>query len=117
MKARLKHIDANALDFQSFQPEDPECFGFWLNVAVGAAEKDSADDFQVFVCNRAWLERHGGAPPDPSGRHLLLDGTYDTLSARALLEARIDECHGESWAEVVAELSKFGLWEFENYKP
>jgi Immunity protein 8 len=115
MKAKLKRIDLNsAVLLEQFRPEDPECFGFWLNASIGSDETEGADDFQILVCNREWLERERGKK-NPE-RYVLLDGKYDATLIIELLSQHLDSCTGNSWIEVVAQISKIGVWEFEGYK-
>lgn len=117
MKARLKRIDTNSTAaFGSFQPEDPECFGIWLNASIGPADGEGADDFQIFVCNPAFLDRPD-QPVESVVRHLVVDGPFDAGRVKRQLEAYVDGCVGESWSELVAQVSKVGVWEFEGYKP
>lgn len=118
MKAQLRRIDTNsATAFHALQPEDPRRFGTWLNASIGPAGMQSADDFQVFVCNPAWLEGRQGLPLETKQRRFLVDGPFDAAAIKAQIEAFLDECVGESWPELVAQISKIGVWEFEGYKP
>jgi hypothetical protein len=43
--------------------------------------------------------------------------TYDDGSVEERLEAYLDGCDGGTWKEVVAEVSKIGFSEFEDYCP
>lgn len=116
MKAQLKGIDANTTDFESFRPEDPERFGFWMNASIGSDESEGADDFQVFVCNQAWLDGRHARSLSASDRHLLVGAPYDALAIRTALEERVGQCSGGTWPDVVAQVSNFAVWEFENYE-
>ena len=117
MKARLKRIDTNSeASLESFQPENPECFSCWLNASIGSDEGEGADDFQILVCNRAWLDRQQGSQVDATGQYVLLDGPFDAGLVTQRLEAHLDGCSGDTWVEVVAQISKIGVWEFEGYK-
>ena len=115
MKASLKRIDTNsAISFESFAPQDPDCFGFWLNASIGSREGDGADDFQIFVCNRAWLARQREAGME---QYVLLDQPYEAAAVVKVLEACLEACSGDNWPEVVAQVSKIGVWEFQDYRP
>ncbi len=115
VKPRLKRIDTNtSVSFESFAPEDPDCFGIWLNASIWSGDSDGADDFQIFVCNRAWLARQREAK---GKRYILLDQPYRPSVVVDALEAYLKECSGDNWPEVAAKVSKIGVWEFESYRP
>lgn len=117
MKAKLKRLDTNsAVSLEKFQPEGAGCFGFWLNASIGSDETDGADDFQILVCNREWLDREKGLQTKNLERYILLDGKYDMPSIIEALTKYLDNCVGTSWTEIVAQISKIGVWEFEGYK-
>jgi hypothetical protein len=117
MKAKLKRIDTNsAVSLEKFRPEDPGCFGFWLNASIGSDETEGADDFQILVCNREWLERERKLQTKNLERYVVLDGEYDMPSIMEALTKYLDGCVGNSWTEIVAQISKIGVWEFEGYK-
>jgi len=115
VKPILKRIDTNTeISFESFAPQDSDCFGVWLNASIGSDEGDGADDFQVFVCNRAWLVRQRAACEE---RYILLDRPYQPDAVVKALEAYLAECSGDNWSDVVAQVSNIGVWEFEGYRP
>ncbi len=114
MRAALKSLDLNSIDFSEFLPEDLNHFGFWVCANIGPAGEASAEIFQVFFCNRAWLECEGKC--SKVSRYLELNGPYDPDQARTHLERSIDACSGTTWVDVVAQLSMFSEWEFENYR-
>ena len=106
VKPRLERIDTNtSVSFASFAPQDPDCFGIWLNASIGSGDSDGADNFQIFVCNRAWLacQREAGEE-----RYILLDQPYQTSMVVEALEAYLEGCSGDNWPEVVAKVSKIG---------
>jgi hypothetical protein len=118
MKAMLKRLDLNsATAFETFQPSEAERFGLWLHAGAGMADTDAADDFRFFVCNDAWLSYQRELGIACGARYLLIDGPFDASTVKAQLEAFLESCVGESWDEVVAAVSKVGLWEFEDYQP
>jgi hypothetical protein len=115
VKPSLKRIDTNTdISFESFTPQDSNCFGVWLNASIGSSEGDDADDFQIFVCNHAWLARQRGTGEQ---RYILLDRPYQAGAVVKVLEAYLAGCSGDNWSDVAAQVSKIGVWEFEGYRP
>lgn len=79
-------------------------------------ETAAADNFRFFICNDAWLSCQQVLGIACEARYLLVDGPFDASKVKPRLEALIESCVGDSWDEVVAEVSKVGLWEFEDYQ-
>lgn len=122
MKAILKKISVNSWTGPGeFRPDDSHCFGTWLTAEIGPGEGVGTELFQIFVCSEAWLERglawipeHGTL--EPRQRYIVVDDTYDAGSVRERLEGYLDCCDGRTWKEVVAQVSKIGFSEFEDYR-
>lgn len=123
MKAILKSFSVNSWTGPGeFRPDNPHCFGAWLTAEIGPDEAVGTELFQIFVCNEAWLERgprwipeHGAL--DPRQRYIVVADTYDDGSVKERLEGYLDGCDGRTWKEVVAQVSKIGFSEFEDYRP
>jgi hypothetical protein len=54
MKAIIKRIHSpDVFDFTSYKPDDPQNFGFLLQLMMGTEEVEGADSFDVVVCSPA----------------------------------------------------------------
>jgi len=95
----------------------PERFGFWVNASIGSDESDGSDDFQIFMCNQAWLDDRSMAGLVGANKYLLIDGHCDSDGLVESLKSYLTQCAGNDWAEVVAKISRIGIWEFEGYQP
>ncbi len=121
MKAILKNFHVNSwAGPEEFQPDNPQIYGIWLTVEIGSDAELGTELFQVFACNEEWLERGRGWIPEhgrlePRQRYLVIDGAYDDGSVKAGLEGYLDGCDGDTWGAVVAQVSKIGFSEFEDY--
>lgn len=121
MKASLKNFSVNSWTGPGeFQPDNPHCFGVWLTAEIGSDEAVGTELFQIFVCNKAWLERGPGWIPeygtlDPRQRYIVIDDTYDDGSVKERLEEYLDGCAGDNWKEVVSQVARIGFSEFEDY--
>ena len=118
MKPQLRSIDTNsAASLQEICSQNRERFGFWVNASVGSDETDGSDDFQIFVCDQAWLDDRNALGEDVKDKYLLIEGGCDGDRLTDSLNAYLSQCVGNDWAEVVAKISKIGIWEFEDYQP
>jgi Immunity protein 8 len=118
VRAELKSLDsADALGgLASFQPDDPEDFAIVVGAVVGSPEAPGGDLFYFTVCTGRWLTAN---PPEKAFAflkgHVLLDRwNYDVLQ-RAISDV-CTRTEGSDWNEVATKLSRYGNWEFEDYR-
>jgi Immunity protein 8 len=118
MIPQLRRIDTNsAASVDELCSRSPNRFGFWINASIGSDQTDGADDFQIFVCDQAWLDDKnmmGGGGVD---RYLLVEGGCERERLVDSLNGYLAQCAGNNWSEVVAKISKIGIWEFAGYQP
>ena len=119
MRAELKGLHSpDVLDLENWMPDDPECFGFLLQIMAGSPDTEGADTFDAMVCTPAWFAKHELS----KGRgimaveHTVFVQGYDYRLLVAFIERYCRRCEGASWNEVAAKLGRLGHWEFENYK-
>jgi hypothetical protein len=119
MRANLRRLLCTDVpDLEAWRPEDAECFGIAVTAFVGPADGDGEESFDFTVCTARWLERN---PPPPKnfqflhGTVLMKSWDYSVL-ARALGDLCL-HAEGADWAEVATRLSRFGHWEFADYRP
>jgi hypothetical protein len=115
MKTVLKALWVDSADvaLDSYSPLEADNFSLWLELRIGLASTDSADDFRLFVCTPDWLKINRA--PCHWGRHTLVTQAYDLDGIRAEIQKCIDRCSGKSWAETAKNLSRFFAWEFEDF--
>src|SRR5262245_44942424 len=66
----LKHILSPDIDdLESYFPEDPESFGFSLQLLIGPKDQVGEESFEVMVCTPQWLSRHTPHDQIVIGRH------------------------------------------------
>jgi len=120
VRAQLKALDsadAPGGDIRAFEPEDAEDFRLAVTATIGPAGLEGEELFQFTVCSAARLARQ----PLPKGfafqRHtLVLDKWDPSLIERAIGDLCL-RTEGEEWHEIAVKLSRFGGWEFEDYRP
>jgi hypothetical protein len=119
MKVVLKgYYGPRVDDLESYNPTDPSCFGFTLQLLFGPEEEASEESFAVVICTPRWLEgeieANGGVL---MGRHYLLVNRFDSERIKKFLVNYAAGCTGDSWDEIAKKLGRLGLWEFEDYQP
>jgi immunity protein 8 of polymorphic toxin system len=118
MKAVLRRLHSPDADpLCEFAPDDPESFAIFVQALVGPDGGEGEDSFGFTVCTAAWLATQ---PPPPKGfefiRSTLLMRRWDY---ELLFRALTDLCRntsGDTWDEIATSLSRYGSWEFEDYR-
>lgn len=121
MRAQLRGIYSPHVlgsDLAEWRPEDGECFSLLVGAFIGPDEPPQGEElFDFIVCTAAWLAVH----PPPKGFEFLRSTILVTHWDYQVVERAIrDLCfHTEAgtWAEITEKLSRFGRWEFEDYRP
>ncbi len=119
MRAALKGLDtgdAEGGDPRAFRPDDGTCFMLEVTASIGPAGQEGAELFQFIVCSPSWLVTE----PLPKGfefhRHTLLLERWDPKLVERAIGDLCRRTEGENWDEVALKLSRFGYWEFEEYR-
>jgi hypothetical protein len=120
MRAELKALDTpDSPDgsLSSFHPEDGEQFALLVSASVGPAGEDGGELFGFTVCSPTWV----AAEELPKGfafqRHTLLVERWNPEVVERAIADLCRRTEGETWTEVAQMLSRFGHWEFEDYRP
>jgi hypothetical protein len=119
VRAELKGLDtadADGGDLRAFRPGDAEVFALGVTASIGPAGEDGAELFQFTVCSPSWL----AAQELPKGfafqRHALLVERWEPGLVERAIADLCRRTEGETWSEVATKLSRFGSWEFEDYR-
>jgi hypothetical protein len=117
MRADLRGFYSSEVgDLQAWRPEDADCFELQVTAFVGPNDQVGEEMFDFRVCTATWLERN--PPPKgfefPRSTVLLTRWDYQTLE-RALTDLCLHTTGGD-WSEVATKLSRYGRWEFEDYR-
>lgn len=119
MRAELKGLDTGDSedgDLRTFRPDDVEHFMLGVTASVGPAGQRGAELFQFTVCSPSWL----AANPSPNGyeflRHTLLLTRWDFELVERAIGDLCRRTEGDTWSDVALKLSRFGYWEFEDYR-
>ena len=118
MIAELKELYSLDVEcsLEEFVPEKPDYFELTLRAMFGPVSEDASESFQIQVCTPKWLEARCNGGEIVNGRHTLIVGEFNFTQVRDYLEALGRRCSGSNWLEVSEKLSRYGLWEFEDYR-
>lgn len=119
MHAELKGLDsadAPAHDIAAYTPADAGHFGLNVTASIGPAGEEGAELFSFTVCSASWLKAQSLQKGFVFQRHTLLLERWDPDLVQRSLSDLCLRTEGESWHEVAVKLSRFGRWEFEDYR-
>ena len=118
MIGTIRRFDSPDVDnLSTWQPAEPDCFGFLLQIMVGPASEEGEESFGIEVCTPAWLARKYGPHGIISGRHHLIVFEYEFKTIESYLRDYVASCSADTWQEVAAKIGRLGHWEFEDYRP
>lgn len=84
---------------------------------IGPRGGEGEESFDFIVCTPTWLSEKIPSSSYEFGRHYLIIRQYNYA---VIFDAITKLCagnHGSTWHEAAQRLSRFGAWEFEDYKP
>jgi hypothetical protein len=112
----LDTADADGGDLRAFRPEDAERFTLGVTASIGPAGEEGAEQFQFTVCSPSWLVGQELPKGFAFQRDTLLVERWDPDLVERAIGDLCRRTEGETWTEVATKLSRFGYWEFEDYR-
>lgn len=111
----LRRLHSPDVDLYDYRPADPERFGILVQAEFGPAGGQGGETFDFVVCSPNWF---GERLPERGMfvRHHLFLPEFDIKLLEARLAELCDQAAGADWAAVASYLSRFGQWEFEDYR-
>lgn len=117
MRAELKRLHYPDIDIGSFWPDDPESFHFLVQAMIGPEGTDTEESFDFEVSTPKWLVEHRASQGVVFGHHMIIAFDYDLNAIEARVRSLCSRATGETWEQIASQLSRFGRWEFEDYRP
>ncbi|MFG1645559.1 immunity 8 family protein [Amycolatopsis sp. NPDC049252] len=117
MRAEIRFLLTPDIEPESYVPEDPERFMFLVQMIAGPAGEPGEESFCFEVCTPGWLRDEALRDGPISGRHHVIVDRFDWPSLLKYFDGLVASCEGADWTEVTGKLSRYGLWEFEDYRP
>jgi len=119
IRAKVKSFevtDVPNLNPTSYIPDNFEDFGCVFGVTVGPANSEGGELFYCTVCTPKWLARACEKDGFVWGRHHLVVPEYNLKAITRTITKFVENCSGDSWAEVAGRVGRIALWEFEDYR-
>lgn len=114
VKAELRDMfSPDVVDLRNPGLPDGSAFCVPLQLDFGVEGEQGQDQFNMLVCNPAWIAKRLKEGPF-LGSHYLIVSRFDIEQIERLLRELTELCIGVSWAEVAKKLSKFAHWEFDD---
>lgn len=103
-------------ELSTFSPPEQDNFVFLLQLLIGPNNAEGMESFQVTVCTPKWLSTNHTQSEIIIGRHYLIVFEYDYHRLMSRINSIVAECTGDNWQEIALKLSRFAMWEFEDYQ-
>jgi hypothetical protein len=119
VRAELKGLDtpdAEVMDLRSYVPEDSTHFGLEVTATIGPAGGEGEELFYFHVCSASWLRDDPLRKGLAFLRNTLLLACWDADLVERAIADLCRRTEGEGWHEVAQKLSRYGRWEFEDYR-
>ena len=117
MKAEIKYIHSpDILDLKSYLPDKLNEFSFLLQIMIGEKGKEGAENFNIIVCSPNSFKSMFKDSDMFFGKSYLFMKSYNYQKMWDFLCKYVDSINGETWDDIVFEMSKIAFWEFDNYK-
>lgn len=118
MKAEIKSLWSPQFDgpLDKYYPEEHDNFSVLLYAELGPVGEVSSEMFYFTVCTPRWLD---AACTDGSviiGMHLLIVNSFNFAMIYSTISRVCSQHDGRDWEEVAKKLSRYGRWEFEDYR-
>jgi hypothetical protein len=119
MRAVLRDLDSpDAPDgLDTFSPGDPRAFSILVQATIGPADGDGGDLFDFVAVGPEWFAENAPGKGFRWGHAFLILDRWDPQIVRRAIEDVCLHAEGRDWPEVASKISRFGQWEFENYRP
>jgi len=115
MHAELKRLHSpDVPDLKNYSPEQPDIFGFLLQLIIGPADQAGEESFDVIVCTPEWLKQRYANRIVLGENHLIVP-RFDYAQIEKFVSDFIKRCNGQTWNEIAQKLCRLGKWEFEDY--
>lgn len=118
MQTEIKKIFSLDIDdLKGYVPDNPDSFSISLRLIIGPRGQIGEESFDIVVCTPQWLfDKYKNTDVVFLLRHTLLVTCFDYKKIITFIENYVHGCNGQTWQEISEKLSRFGQWEFEDYR-
>jgi hypothetical protein len=116
MRARVRSIFSTEVELDDFRATVVDDFALQVRLIVGPLDSPGDESFDVTVCTPVWIARWISEFGPLDGRHHLVVLEWNAKQIRTLLTNEFESQEADDWATLGEKLSRFGRWEFEDYR-
>ena len=119
VRGKLKGLDTAAIpsgDIHGFRPEDPTNFSIPVTASIGPANGEGAELFQLTIRSPGYVEPETAGKGFAFERGTLILERWDPDLAERAIGDLCRRTEGYFWQEVAQRLTRYLLWEFEDYQ-
>ena len=114
--AELRTLHSPDLSDLRKGPNISDNFCILIQALIGPHGGSGEESFGFTVCTPKWLSENLGENEFLFARHYLLVSAYDYDLIFRVINSLCKSVSGLSWREVALKLSRYGSWEFEDYR-
>jgi hypothetical protein len=119
VRGKLKGLDTAAIpsgDIHDFRPADPTNFSIPVTASVGPANSEGAELFQLTIRSPGYVEPETAGKGFAFERGTLILDSWDPGLAERAISDMCRRTEGYFWHEVAQKLTRYLVWEFEDYR-
>lgn len=109
-------ISSDIEDLENYVPDPPDSFNISISLDIGILNEPGEEIFQVSILTPKWLLANYKSDQVFIPRHSLIVLQYDYWQIVREINNICKICSGGDWNECASKLSRYFLWEFEDYK-
>lgn len=119
MQAILKQIYSYDIDenLEDYIPLEADNFGFNIRLIVGEKDLGGEESVDIFLCTPKWLQNNHLKSDIIIARHYMIVFEFNYERIFNKLKKIINSMIGDNWEQIGVQLSRIGMWEFDDYQP
>ena len=114
MRAEIKNVHSPDI-FNLEEHIATGAFAIHIQIIMGPRGQEGEESFDVQVCSPAFLEMSLG-DEIINGRHMIIMNSFSYKKFYEFIQKTFLSFEGANWGELALKISRYGYWEFEDYK-
>lgn len=117
MKPILRSLmSPDLFDMENQAPEIANDFQILVQALIGPENLPGQESFDFLVCTPSVIHRTVTKLGYLIPRHYIIIERYDYDAIWSIIKSICDPVFGNTWHDVALKLSRYGMWEFEDYQ-
>ena len=114
MKAKLKSIMSSDCDMKNFSPSHGDSFNLYVQAEIGPDNDNGSNIFGFNICNTKWIDEN--LESAIFGKGLIIVNNYNFEKIKEKIENLCSKIQEDTWNDLAIRISRYGQWEYEDYK-